>query len=622
MRFIERHRGQRFTRRAFFMMGLQAAATSALGLRLYHLQRNEGEHYRQLAENNRINFRLVEPLRGRILDHKGIALAENQDSFNLQLVPEEAAEAGVEVVLRRIASIVRLGETNIKKLLRETRRHPPFVPIMVREFLTYEEMARVSLWLYDLPGTRIGEGHMRHYPAGPVSSHITGFVGRAGPEEIGDDPLLKLPGMRIGKQGIEHRYESRLRGEAGHSRQEVNAHGRVVKVIDKRSEQHGETIALHLDQELQTLAYQLLQEKRAGAAVVLNVKDGAIRALASVPAYDPNLFVDGISEKNWRALIDNPLGPMTNKAVSGLYAPGSTFKMATMLAALEAGISPRRQFFCRGYVELGDHRFHCWKEKGHRFVSAKSAMAQSCDTWFYNIAQEVGIDAIADAARRLGLGTQTGIDLGSESSGVVPDRAWKRQTLDESWFGGETLINAIGQGFVLATPLQLAKMTACIANGGQPIQPRLLKTEKDSGISDNAEEPDKPDKPSDWINPDHLAFLREAMMEVVENPRGTAHSRLYNPNRPTIAGKTGTSQVRRISIQEREEGIRKGEDIAWKLRDHALFVGFAPAENPRYAVSVLVEHGGSGSSTAAPIARDLLWRALDLDQGDKISRPV
>ena len=619
MRFIERHRGRRFTRRAFLMMGLQAAATSALGLRLYHLQNNEGERYRELADRNRINFRLVEPLRGRILDHKGIVLAENKDSFNLQLVPEEAAEAGVEVVLRRITDIVSLGETRIKKLLRETQRHPPFVPIMVREFLTYEEMARVSLWLYDLPGARIGEGHMRYYPAGPVSSHITGFVGRAGPEEIGDDPLLKLPGMRIGKQGVEHRYEVRLRGEGGHSRQEVNVHGRVIDVIDKRSAQPGETIALHLDQELQQLAYQFLQEKRAGAAVVLNVKDGAIRALASVPAYDPNLFVDGISKKNWRALIDNPLGPMTNKAVSGLYAPGSTFKMATLLAALEAGISPQRRFFCRGYLELKGRRFHCWKEEGHGFVSAKSAMAQSCDIWFYNIAQRVGIDAIADAARRLGLGTQTGIDLGSESSGLVPDRAWKRQTLDEPWFEGETLINAIGQGFVLATPLQLAKMTACIANGGQPIQPRLLKTAKDTGISDNATEPGKP---SDRINPDHLAFLRETMMEVVENPRGTAHSRLYNPNRPTIAGKTGTSQVRRISLQEREKGIRKGEDIAWKLRDHALFVGFAPAENPRYAVSVLVEHGGSGSSTAAPIARDLLWRALDLDQGDKITRPV
>ena len=619
MRFIERHRGRRFTRRAFFMMGLQAVATSALGLRLYHLQNNEGERYRALADRNRINFRLVEPLRGRILDHKGIVLAENKDSFNLQLVPEEAAEAGVEVVLQRIASIVSLGETRIKKLLRETRRHPPSVPIVVREFLTYEEMAKVSLSLHDLPGTSIGEGHMRHYPAGPVSSHVTGFVARPAPEEAEGSQLLKLPGMRIGKQGVEHRYETLLRGEAGHSRQEVNAHGRVIDVIDKRNEQHGETIALHLDQELQQLAYQLLQEKRAGAAVVLNVKDGAIRALASVPAYDPNLFVDGISKKNWRALIDNPLGPMTNKAVSGLYAPGSTFKMATLLAALEAGISPHRQFFCRGYLELGDHRFHCWKEKGHGLVSAKSAMAQSCDTWFYNIAQEVGTDAIADAARRLGLGTQTGIDLGNESSGLVPDRAWKRKVMDEAWFGGETLINAIGQGFVLATPLQLAKMTACIANGGHPIQPRLLKTEKDTSEFANTAEAHKP---SDWINPDHLAFLRETMMEVIKNPRGTAHARLYNPNRPTIAGKTGTSQVRRISLQEREEGIRKGEDIDWKLRDHALFVGFAPAENPRYAVSVLVEHGGSGSSTAAPIARDLLWRALDLDQGDKITRPV
>ena len=485
--------------------------------------------------------------------------------------------------------------------MRDIRRKPSFVPVTVRENLNWENVARIEVNAPDLPGVEIDEGQSRHYPFGKDTSHVLGYVAPVSEGEITGDPLLKLPGFRIGKDGIEKFYDLSLRGVGGNSQVEVDALGRVIRELSRKEGLPGEEVTLTIDMELQKLVSRRLVGESA-AAVVIDVHAGDILALASTPGFDPNAFNKGLSENEWQALLSNPRAPLTNKVISGRFSPGSTFKMVVALAALEKGvITPESSLFCSGSIKLGNAEFHCWRKGGHGTVQLSKGIIQSCDVYFYELAKRTGIDHIAKMARRLGLGRKLGLDLPSEQAGLIPTRDWKLETYGIPWQQGETLIAGIGQGYILATPLQLAVMTARLVNGGIGVKPRLTAAEGESG--------DTLPRNDLGLLPEHLRLVREAMVSVVNSPMGTAFKARIKEPGFEMGGKTGTVQVRRITKAERETGILKNEKLPWNQRDHAMFVGFAPASAPRYVVAVVIEHGGGGSKVAAPIARDILLEA-------------
>ncbi len=598
----ERHK--LFNRRAALVAGGKMVLLSALVGRMYYLQVVEADRYRTLADENRINLRLLPPPRGRIVDRFGLAIADNQQNYRVLLISEDAKD--VDRTLDVLGRIIAIGDGERRRILREIRRNRSFVPVTIRENLNWEEVARIEVNAPDLPGIMIDVGQSRYYPYGPESAHVLGYVAAVSPSEVTGDPLLQLPGFRVGKAGIEKVHDLALRGSGGNSQVEVNAYGRVIRELSRQEGQAGSEVHLTIDHGLQRVVNERLGGESA-SVVVIDVHTGEVLALVSKPSFDPNAFNTGLSALEWRQLISNPKAPLINKAIAGRYSPGSTFKMVVLLAALEKGvITPSTQFFCKGYVELGDAEFHCWRKGGHGTVDAKKGITESCDVYFYEIARRTGIDRIAAMARRLGLGDPLGLDLPGEQAGLIPTRKWKRATLDEPWHQGETLLAGIGQGYVLTTPLQLAVMTARLVNGGFAVTPRLTRrivgaAEGGPGQGNGFE--------TIGLPPHHLTLIRDSMSNVVNSPLGTAfRSRIEEAGRE-LGGKTGTVQIRRITKAERERGIVKNKDRQWKDRDHALFVGFAPVDSPRYAVSVVVEHGGGGSTTAAPIARDVLLAA-------------
>jgi penicillin-binding protein 2 len=535
-------------------------------------------------------------------------VAVNRQDYRVFLVAEQANN--VEATLRALGSLVEISESERKRVLKEIGRQRKFVPVTVRDGLDWEMVARIEVNSPDLPGISIDEGQSRFYPQGEIAAHLVGYVAAVSEREQTGDPLLEIPDFRIGKAGVEKTYDLALRGSGGSSEVEVNAVGRVIRELGRKEGQPGSDIALTVDLDLQRLAVDRLQGE-SGAAVVLDVHTGDVLAMASTPAYDPNAFNRGLSNTEWKALISNPKAPLTNKAVAGTYAPGSTFKIAVALAALEKGaITPDTHFRCHGHLSLGDARFHCWKRGGHGSVDLREALAQSCDVYFYETAKRTGIDQMTAMAQRLGMGHTLDIDLPNERAGLLPDRDWKLAAVGTPWQIGETLIAGIGQGYVLTTPLQLAVMTARVANGGYAVKPRLTRVVAKS--RDREKEP--PPAPEDiGLHPAHLQVVREGMSRVVNGSRGTARGAAIKEPGMAMAGKTGTSQVRRITKAEREAGVFKNEDLPWERRDHALFVGYAPVDAPKYAVAVIVEHGGGGSKVAAPIARDILIAAQRLD---------
>jgi penicillin-binding protein 2 len=596
------------TRRMLMLGGGKALLMSALVGRLYYLQVVEAERYATLSEENRINLRLLPPPRGRIVDRLGRPLATNQQDYRVLLVAERSDN--VESTLRALGSLVEIDESDRARVLNELRRNRKFVPVTVRDSLDWEAVARIEVNAPDLPGVSIDEGQSRHYPHGESFAHLLGYVAPVSEKELTGDPLLELPGFRIGKAGVEKTYDLALRGTGGSSEVEVNAVGRVIRELSRREGQPGIDLTLSVDLDLQRLATERL-EGQSGAAAVIDVHTGDVLALASTPGYDPNAFNRGLSHEEWRALISNPKAPLTNKAIAGQYAPGSTFKLAVALAALEKGtITPDTHVTCYGRTKLGNAVFHCWKRGGHGTVNLRQAITQSCDVYFYEAAKRTGIDQISATARRLGLGQTLGIDLPNERSGLLPDRGWKLANIGSPWQMGETLIAGIGQGYVLATPLQLAVMTARIANGGYAVKPRLASY---VGLGDEEKAKETEAVPELGFAPEHIQIVREGMIEVVNGRRGTARRAKIEEAGMKMAGKTGTSQVRRISKAERAAGVFKNEDLPWERRDHALFVGYAPVSAPRYAVAVVVEHGGGGSKVAAPIARDILLAIQRLD---------
>ena len=592
------------SRRGMLLGSLQAIFVGTLAFRMRYLQVDQADQFRLLSDENSIKIRLLPPARGLIYDRKGVLIAGNGQNYRVTVTREDAGD--VTDVMARLAQLIPLSADEIEKSLQEIEKRSPTLPITVADRLSWEEFSRVAVNAPALPGVITEVGLSRFYPRFADFALALGYVGPVSDHDLSKlkdpDPLLQIPKFQIGKLGVEAKLEDQLRGRAGTRRIEVNSTGRVMREIDRREGDPGSNVRLTLDARLQNYAMARLGVESA-AAVVLDLTQGDILAVASAPSFDPNLFVRGISSKDYQTLTGNDRRPLADKTVQGAYPPGSTFKLVTLLAALEAGvIAPDETVYCRGYTELGNRKFHCWKRAGHGHVGVEDSLEKSCDVFYYEIAQRVGIEKISEMARMLGIGVKHELPLSAISEGLAPTKDWKAARYGKDWLVGDTLNSGIGQGFVLASPLQLAVMTGRIATGRR-IEPRLVRAINDIDLP-------WAEAPALGPNENHLRAVRGGMFAVTNSKHGTAYASRIVDDATRMAGKTGTSQVRNISVAERASGVIKNEQLPWERRDHALFVCFAPFEAPRIAVSVIVEHGGGGSTVAAPIARDILLQAL------------
>lgn len=602
-------RYREFSRRSLLLGGGMGAFFALILGRSYQLSVVQGEQFNTLAEDNRINLQLIAPPRGRIYDRFGVELAGNGQNYRVLLTPDQSI--GVDATLDLIGQLVTLTPKQRERILRDVRRGRPFKPVLVAEGLTWDEFARINVNTPSLPGVRPDAGEMRSYPQGPELGHVLGYVGGVTDKDVAADPqLISLPGYRIGRAGIERFADKTLRGTPGAAQFEVNAHGRVLRELSRRPGTPGQDLVLTLDHQLQKFAQERLWGQSA-SAVVMDVHSGDLLVLASAPGFDPNAFKNGPSPEVWKALTQDPKKPLLNKSIAGQYPPGSTFKPVTALAALAAGaITPDDHVFCSGSTTIGRQRFHCWARGGHGSMNMVSALKYSCDCYFYEAGRRAGIEAIAAMSQRFGLGQTYGLEIPGEKSGLVPNPEWKARVRKQKWTQGETFNVAIGQGALLTTPLQLCVMTARLANGGVAVTPRLIRS------GDTPET--KVALPSEGVgvDPEHLKIIH-AGMDAVTNQGGTAARSRLQIEGFTMAGKTGTAQVRRITRAERARGVRKNDALPWELRDHALFIAYAPVEAPKYAISVIVDHGGGGSTAAAPIARDIVTELLKRDPSAK-----
>ncbi|WP_299044277.1 penicillin-binding protein 2 [uncultured Tateyamaria sp.] len=592
------------TRRAAILGGVQLAFIGALGARMQFLQVDQADQFRLLAEENRINIRLIPPSRGEIFDRNGVPLARNVPSYRIVVVREDAGD--IEETIAKLGKIVPLDPDEVERAMAEMKRSAPFLPITFADEVRWDDLSRVSVNAPALPGVTPEVGLSRVYPLGSDYAHVLGYVGPVSDfdlERIEDpDQLLRIPRFQIGKVGVETKLEESLRGKAGARRVEVNAAGRVMRELDRKEGVAGADLQLTIDSKLQSYVQARLNGESA-SAVIMDAQSGDLLAISSAPTYDPNLFVRGISSRDYRALTENKYRPLASKSVQGTYPPGSTFKMITAMAALEEGlIGPDETVYCPGHLEVAGRRFHCWKRAGHGWVDLQNSLKQSCDVYYYDLAVKVGIEKITAMANRFGLGERHDIPMSAVAEGLTPTMDWKQRVHGQSWVVGDTVNASIGQGFMLASPLQLAVMTARLASGNA-VRPRLIKT------IDGIEQPSGRGE-SLGMNENNLRKMRRAMYEVVNDRRGTAYGSRIIEDAVRMAGKTGTSQVRNITAAERARGVTRNEDLPWERRDHALFVNFAPYDDPRIAVAVIVEHGGGGSKAAAPIARDVTLQAL------------
>ena len=600
---IVSYRHFRTTRRGLLVGGLQLGFCGLLAWRMHHLQVEKADSFRLIADENRINVRLIPNQRGEIYDRNGVKLAGNEASYKITMVAEDAGD--ISLILERLSKIIKLSPEDINRSKAELDRSAKFLPVTIVDRLERDDIAKIAVNAPMLPGINPEIGFSRTYPLGEIFAHVVGYVGPVSSRDLelreDPDPLLRIPRFQIGKVGIERELETTLRGKAGIKRVEVNAFGRVMREIERKEGSKGANLKLTLDTNLQAYVRARLGTESA-SVVVLDCKSGEILAICSSPAYDPNKFVRGISFNDYGILRDDNHRPLASKTVQDAYPPGSTFKMVTVLAALEAGIIDHREKIrCNGHVEVSSRKFHCWKRDGHGNVDLVKSLRESCDVYYYELAQRVGIEKIAEVARVLGLGKSFNIEMSAVTSGIVPDKLWKRNARSREWVVGDTVNSSIGQGYVLSSPLQLAVMMARIATGNE-ILPKLIKSI--NGFESDA----VPGELS--LNKNNLKLIRKALFEVTNDKRGTAyHSRVLD-KKSKIIGKSGTSQVRNISTVERTLGVLENKDLPWDQRDHALFVNYAPYDDPKIAVSVVVEHGGSGSTVAAPIARDITLQAI------------
>jgi penicillin-binding protein 2 len=602
-----------FTRRALLLMGGQIAVLGTLGVRLYQVQVQDGARYTTLADENRISARMIAPPRGRILDRFGVVVAGSSINWRAVLVAEQAND--VPATLAAFSKLLALSDYDRARIERELHRHRKFIPVMIREFLTWDEMAMIEVNAPDLPGIVVDAGTTRHYPYGSKMAHIIGYVAPPNEADVADDPLLGLPGLRIGRAGVEKYHDLGLRGRAGAVQLEVNAVGRVIRELDRQEGMTGEDVGLTLDAGLQEAVLTSLGDESA-SAVVLDCRNGEVLAMATNPSFDPSVFNSGVSQAQWLEWTKDRRTPLINKATSGLYAPGSTFKMAVALAGLESrAITPADRIGCPGFLDLGDTRFHCWRKGGHGMLDLRGGLKNSCDVYFYEVARRTGIDRIAAMAHRMGLGVELELDLPGQRPGLIPTRDW-RMSHGHAWNIGDTVVSGIGQGFIQVTPLQLATYASRIASG-RLVQPHL--TRKLAGVMQPGVQP------GDWpvlgMPEKLLHIVRDGMWAVVNETGGTAPlARLADPQ-VQMAGKTGSAQVRRVSRELRESGHFNSEKLPWEYRPHALFVCYAPYDMPRYAVSVVIEHGNAGAAAAAPLARDIMTATLRRDPANRTEAP-
>ena len=588
-------------RRTLVVIAFNLLAFAVIVARLYFLQVKEADKYKMLSDENRISTRFLVPPRGLIFDRNGEIIAKNEQDFQALMVAEQTPD--IAETLKTFKQIVPLTEGEEQKIRKDLKNKRRFIPIKLKDNLSWNEVSKILLHAPDLPGVEINEGLSRYYPYADIYAHVLGYVGPVSDKDKKDNPLYMVPGFKIGKSGLERYFDYKLQGKGGTIKLEVNAYGRVMNEIERNSGEEGQSLILTLDARLQRAAYEAFGEE-SGAAVVLNVRTGEILALVSTPSFDPNLFTNGISYRHWNALLKNERTPLVNKAVSGQYSPGSTFKVVVALAALEAGvIDLNTRFNCSGGLDVGNIRFHCWRHSGHGSLNVVEALKHSCDIFFYETAMKLGIDKIHDMAVKLGMGNVLEVGLDNEKAGIIPTKAWKKARFGTSWTQGDAANSGIGQGYVLVTPLQLATMLARVVNGGYAVQPTFIKpTEKELSKIKRLD-----------ISTKNIEIVKRGMFEVVNGTGGTAGRARFNINGVMMGGKTGTTQVRRISMKERSSGILRDEQLPWRLRNHALFIGFTPVDNPRYSVAVIVEHGSSGSGVAAPIASKILQEALQLD---------
>ena len=600
---IVSYRHFRTGRRGLLIGGLQLGFCGLLAWRMHHLQIEKAENFRLVADENRINLRLVPNQRGEIYDRNGVKLAGNEASYSVTVVAEDAGD--LDVIFERLSKLINLSNEDIERSKAELERSAKFLPVTITDRLEREDIEKIHSNAPLLPGINPDIAFSRIYPLGEIFAHVVGYVGPVSSRDLeireDPDPLLKIPRFQIGKVGVERELEATLRGKAGTKKVEVNALGRVMRELERKEGSKGANLKLTLDTNLQAYVRARLGTESA-SVVVLDCKTGEILAICSSPAYDPNKFVRGISFDDYGKLRDDNHRPLASKTVQDAYPPGSTFKMVTILAALEAGIiNHREKIRCNGHIEVSNRKFHCWKRDGHGNVDLVKSLRESCDVYYYELAQKVGIEKIAEVARILGLGQAFDIEMSAVTSGIVPDKIWKQKARSREWVVGDTVNSSIGQGYVLSSPLQLAVMIARIASGNE-ILPKLIK-------SVNGVEKEKIPDPLN-LNENNLNLIRKALFEVTNHKRGTAYDSRVLDKKSQIIGKSGTSQVRNISEVERTQGVLDNKDLPWEQRDHALFVNYAPYDDPKIAVSIVVEHGGSGSTVAAPIARDITLQAI------------
>ncbi len=591
-------------RRAALVTIAKGGVFSILVGRLAYLQIAENSNFKKLSDKNRITHRFLEPERGIIFDLQGLPMAINKQKYEIVIIKEETKD--VKTSLVNLKSLLPDSNIDIEKILKEINSRKKFVPIGIIDDLTWENFSKINVNIHKLEGIYTQIGFKRYYTQGESHSHLIGYVSKITENEEKSNPLSKLNTAKSGKIGIEKAKDEILRGKLGSKNIEVNANGREIRELDRVNSVQGKYIQLTIDSELQRYCYDRLKGL-SGSVSVINVKNGEFYALVSSPSYDPNMFNKPISNKTWENLLSDKYKPLVNKAISNQYPPGSTIKPFVALAALESGISHKETLFCNGKhqiedssLESGFKTFHCWKKEGHGNVDMTRGIKVSCDVYFYQVARRIGINKIAEVCERYGLGKKVFESLYEEKSGIVPNKQWKLENLGSRWMVGETLSAGIGQGYFLTTSAQLSIALAQLINNGVRLNPKLIYENEINSVYDERIIAD----------PKYLKIIKNALYEATNNPEGTSYSSRIN-GKYKMAGKTGTSQVRVISLKEREEGIIKNKDLPWEKRDHGLFIGYGPTVDPKYAVSVIVEHGGSGSASAAPIASDIFRYLFD-----------
>jgi len=615
-------------RRMFIISAAKAVVVFGIVGRLISLQINESKKYKTLSDKNRFREWKFSPPRGLINDYFEREIASNKQVYQLHIVPENSEN--LEILIFRLKNILNLSERQILKIRRKIASQKPWDPVVISDNLTWSEFSKINLFLHELQGAEPVVSVARLYTE-PSSVHVIGYVSKASKKDLKTKDYLQnkiAAGTRVGKTGLENKLDSEVIGEVGYKRYEVNAYGKRIKEISIDPGKSGKNFRTTLDLDVQETAAKQLEGK-SGSVCVMDIYKGDIIAMVSSPVFDPNHFVHGIDQKNWDKLIKHRDKPLINKAIAGLYPPGSTIKLLAAISALENDVFNTKKIIrCTGSIELYGEKFHCWKKKGHGYMDMREGIKQSCDIYFYEVARLLGIDRLSETARNFGLGKQVLEGLVEERTGVVPNTSWKKRNIGKNWYLGETLHAGIGQGYWQTSPLQLCLMTAQIANGGYEIKPRIILNKENEEESKDLEKFLNEKKINsennsgfdDFVfrykyknlfnNPENIKFVQDALFGATNEPGGTSFGSRLTKKDFIFAGKTGTSQVKRFTARQRELEI-KNEDLPYKERDHALFVAFAPYKDPRYAISVVIEHGGSGSKSAAPIAKKVIKKVLE-----------